>query len=190
MTKSIMNMHVEFLIDRNSAARLDEPAPNRSELSVMLKSAFRVPDHAGLKPVRFISIESHRLEALGNVFEQALIKRNPAASESQRERARKSPMRAPMIIVAVSRITQHAKVPAMEQRLSAGCSAYAILLSAETFGYAGIWRTGDASRDSYVAKSLSVGENEEIIGFLYLGTRIGEPKMLDKNIPEDCLRHW
>tara|TARA_X000001036_G_scaffold367715_1_gene353092 strand:- start:332 stop:619 length:288 start_codon:yes stop_codon:yes gene_type:complete len=95
-----------------------------------------------------------------------------------------------MIIVAVSKITEHTKVPAMEQRLSAGCSAYAILLSAEAFGYAGIWRTGDASRDSYIAKSLGVGQNEEIIGFLYLGTRIGEPKVLDKNIPEDCLRHW
>ena len=185
-----MNMHVDFLIERNSAARLDEPAPNRSELSVMLRSAFRVPDHAGLKPVRFISIENHRLEALGDVLEQALIKRNPAASESQRDRARKSPMRAPMIIVAVAKITEHAKVPAMEQRLSAGCSAYAILLSAEAFNYAGIWRTGDASRDPYVAKSLGVEENEEIIGFLYLGTRIGEPKVPDKNIPEDCLRYW
>ena len=101
-----MNMHVDFLIERNSAARLDEPAPNRSELSVMLRSAFRVPDHAGLKPVRFISIENNRLEALGDIFEQALIKRNPAASESQRERARKSPLRAPMIIVAVAKMTE------------------------------------------------------------------------------------
>tara|TARA_B100000287_G_scaffold363031_1_gene356598 strand:- start:862 stop:1419 length:558 start_codon:yes stop_codon:yes gene_type:complete len=185
-----MNMHVDFLIERNSAARLDEPAPNRSELSVMLRSAFRVPDHAGLKPVRFISIENNRLEALGDIFEQALIKRNPAASESQRERARKSPLRAPMIIVAVAKMTEHAKVPVMEQRLSAGCSAYAILLSAEAFNYAGIWRTGDASRDPHVAKSLGVEKNEEIIGFLYLGTRIGEPKVPDKNIPEDCLSHW
>ena len=46
-----MNMHVDFLIERNSAARLAEHAPNRSEKSVMLRSAFRVRS-LGLKPVR------------------------------------------------------------------------------------------------------------------------------------------
>ena len=185
-----MNMHINFLLERNSALRLSAPAPDRSELDVMLKSAYRVPDHAGLRPVRFISVENHRLEAFGDVFEQALINRNPEASESQRKRARKSPLRAPMIVVVVGRITSHPKVPAMEQRLSAGCSAYAILLAAEALGYAGIWRTGDASRDFYVATALGMDKNEEIIGFLYLGTRIGEPKVIDKILPEGSVNYW
>ena len=185
-----MNMHIDFLLERNSASRLTEPAPKGSELNLMLKSAFRVPDHATLRPVRLIKIENHRLESLGDVFEQALIKRNPEASESQRERARKAPLRAPMILVVVVKITKHSKVPAMEQRLSAGCSAYAMLLSAEALGYAGIWRTGDAARDCFVAKALGMRVNEEIIGFLYLGTRTGEAKVLDRSPPADCLSVW
>ncbi len=185
-----MNAHIDFLLERNSAPRLTEPAPDANALNVMLKSAFRVPDHAGLRPVRFISIENHRLGALGDVFEQALINRNPEASESQRERARKSPFRAPMIVVVVSKITEHPKVPAEEQRLSAGCSAYAMLLAAEALGYAGIWRTGDASRDPFIAKALDMKENEEVVGFLYIGTRTGEPKGLDKKLPEGCLNCW
>ena len=171
-----MNSHVDLLLNRASSPKLTSPAPSNDELKVMFKAALRVPDHARLKPARFLIIDDSRLEALGNLFEASLIKRNPDATSTQKDRARIAPSRAPMIVVVIARIVSHPKVPAMEQRLSSACSAYAILLSAEAFGYAGIWRTGDVARDPYVANGLNLDENEEIIGFLYLGTSESEPK--------------
>ena len=185
-----MNAHIDFLLSRSSSTRLADPAPNEEELDNIFKAALRAPDHAGLKPARFINIAKHRLEDFGEVFETSLIKRDSQATLSQRERARAAPLRAPMIVVVVAKITSHAKVPPMEQRLSVACSAYAILLAAESCGYAGIWRTGDAARDPNIERALDLCPNEEVIGFLYLGTRVGQPKKLDEIRTGVYVTHW
>ena len=185
-----MNSHVNFLFNRASSPKLSEPVPSNDELEAMFKTALRAPDHAGLKPARFLVICCNRLNALGVLFEDSLMKRNPDATSAQKDRARMAPHRAPMIVVVVARIVSHPKVPAMEQRLSSACSAYAILLSAEAFGYAGIWRTGDVARDPYVADGLNLEENEEIIGFIYLGTRQGERKSFSEIDSNEHVARW
>ena len=78
----------------------------------------------------------------------------------------------------------------MEQRLSAGCAAHAILLAAEASGYAGIWRTGDAAFDRTVMTGLGLDAHEEIIGFLYLGTRDGQPKSIPQLDTADFVSSW
>ena len=78
----------------------------------------------------------------------------------------------------------------MEQRLSAGCAAQGILLAAEALGYAGIWRTGDPAFDRNVMDGLGLSQNEEIIGFIYLGTRAGERKGLPQLNVEDFVSQW
>jgi nitroreductase len=93
-------------------------------------------------------------------------------------------------VVVVARLTDHPKVPAMEQRLSAACAAHAILLAAEASGYAGIWRTGDAALDRSVMAALGLEASEEIIGFLYLGTRDGASKSLPAMDTADFVSNW
>ena len=102
--------------------------------------------------------------------------RNPAADEAARIKARNAPLRAPLLVVVVARLSQHPKVPATEQRLSAGCAAQGVLLAAEACGYAGIWRTGDSAFDRNVMSALGLDASEEIIAFVYLGSRAGKAK--------------
>ncbi len=185
-----MNPQIDFLLNRASWPKLSGPAPSKDELDTIFKAALRAPDHAGLKPARFLVISGSRQNALGELFEDSLIKRNPDATSAQRDRARMAPHRAPMIVVVVAGIVLHPKVPAMEQRLSSACSAYAILLSAEAFGYAGIWRTGDVARDPFVADGLNLKENEEIIGFIYLGTPEGERKSFSEINTAEHVAMW
>ena len=87
-------------------------------------------------------------------------------------------------------ISEHPKVPAVEQRLSAGCAAHSLLLAAEAQGYAGIWRTGDAAFDRRVMDALGLAANEEIIGFLYIGTRDGKTKSLPDLAHDDFVSQW
>jgi len=175
-----MNEILSFLQNRNSAPRLTEPAPTGAEMAQIFSAALRVPDHAWLRPWRFITVSGERRRALGQIFSEALLQRKPDVDEAARTKAANAPLRAPLLVVVVARITPHAKVPAVEQRLSAGCAAYTVLLAAEAMGYAGIWRTGDAAFDSTVTAALGLADNEEIIGFLYLGTRDG----LSKPVPQ------
>ena len=95
-----------------------------------------------------------------------------------------------MVIACVARITEHPKVPAIEQRLSAGCAAHALLLAAEAQGYAGIWRTGDAAFDRNVMDALALGPDEEIVGFVYIGTRDGKAKPLPTRELASFVSQW
>lgn len=156
----------------------------------MFVAALRAPDHARLRPWRFLTVAGERRHALGDVLAQALVERSPQADQAAREKAASAPLRAPLVVVAIARIGEHPKVPPIEQRLSAGCAAHGLLLAAEALGYAGIWRTGDAAFDRGVMKSLGLEDNEEIVGFLYLGSRLGDPKPLPQVRPSDYVSRW
>jgi nitroreductase len=156
----------------------------------MLGVAMRAPDHARLRPWRFISVAGERREQLGALLRDALLLRDPQADETAQAKAANSPLRGPLVLVVVARISEHPKVPPIEQRLSAGCAAHGLLLAAEALGYAGIWRTGDAAFDRQVMDGLGLTSEEEITGFLYLGTREGNPKPLPTLQVGDFLQEW
>jgi len=182
--------NLRFLQQRNSSPRLEEPAPDDLELDEMLRAAVRAPDHGWLRPWRFIGIRGARREALGEVLERCLLGRNPQAGQTARDKARKAPLRAPLLVVVVARISEHPKVPPLEQRLSAGCAAHGLLLAAEALGYAGIWRTGAAAFDPAVMRELDLSPDEEIIGFIYLGSRPGGAKALPDIDLQSFLSYW
>ena len=150
----------------------------------------RAPDHAWLHPWRFLTIRGDRREALGQVFEQCLMLRKPEADEGARLKARNAPLRAPLLVVVIARLSEHPKVPHVEQRLSAGCAAHGILLAAEALGFAGVWRTGDPAFDRNVMDALGLSADEEIVGFLYLGSRDGRRKPLPELDPQDFISDW
>jgi nitroreductase len=100
------------------------------------------------------------------------------------------PQRAPLLVVVVCRYTEHPKVPAHEQLLSAGCAAHGLLLAAEAQGFAGVWRTGWVAEDDYIASELGLAANEEIIGFLYFGSRDGRAKSLPERKVDNYVSEW
>ncbi|MGB1139855.1 MAG: nitroreductase family protein, partial [Halioglobus sp.] len=73
---------LSFLQQRCSAPKLTEPAPGPEQLDEMFKVAFRAPDHAWLRPWRFLVISGDRRNDLGELLEQSLVARNPEADEA------------------------------------------------------------------------------------------------------------
>lgn len=181
---------LQFLKQRNSAPKLVAPGPAETDLEAMFAAAMRAPDHARLRPWRFLTVAGERREALGALFRDALKVRNPQADQAALDKAAAAPLRAPVLVVVVAQLSEHPKVPHVEQRLSAGCAAHGLLLAAEALGYAGIWRTGDACFDRTVMSGLGLAENEEIVGFIYLGTRQGDPKPLPQMCTSDYVSRW
>ena len=47
---------IDSLLERNSARGLIEPFPDSNEMEKIYQAALRAPDHAKLKPARFIQI--------------------------------------------------------------------------------------------------------------------------------------
>jgi len=81
-------------------------------------------------------------------------------------------------------------VPESEQLLSAGCAAHGILLAAHAQGLGAIWRTGDMAYDRTVAQGLGLADNEQVVGFLYLGSVEGERRAAPELAPADFVSTW
>lgn len=165
--------NLQFLQSRTSipAKLLGEPKPNAEQLDEILKAAVAAPDHGCLRPWRFIIIEGDARKKLGDVFAKAAITRDPTLDAAQVERQREKPLRSPTILTVVCSIHEnHAKVPVLEQILSAGTAAHQAMLAANALGFGAIWLTGPNAFDESVKAALNINEKDQIIGFIYLGT--------------------
>lgn len=181
---------LQLLQHRNSSPRLVAPAPNKEQRQQLFRAAFRAPDHGWMRPWRFLTIEGPALAQLGELYARAAAQREVDISDATLEKYRRQPLRAPLIVVVCVHLRENPKVPMLEQRLAAGCAAQAVLLAAEAMGYAGIWRTGVNATDALVRSGLGLGENDEIIGFVYLGSREGDRKVLPRINIDDYVKPW
>lgn len=179
---------LELLLTRGSQPRLQTPVPNAEELENIMQAAMRAPDHAGLTPWRFIVCQKKGLSKLGDIFEQAAIEADMTVAEI--ERAPQLPKRAPMVIVAITKFKEHAKVPWIEQVASTSCAVSAMQMAALAQGYGGVWRTGSYAQNEFVKEALELIEQDEIVGFLYLGTPVTKPLPKPAKSSQDFFEFW
>lgn len=179
-----------LLHSRNSAPRLTTPAPSAEVLERFFGAALRAPDHARLRPWRFLTVTGNARHQLGDLFAKAALQRNPSASDAELDKCRQQPLRAPMLIIVIAPIQEHPKVPRDEQLLSAGCAAHGILLAAHAEGFAGVWRTGVNATDPVVKAGLGLAANEELVAYLYIGTIDGNYKALPELSTQDFVSDW
>ena len=173
------------------AKYLTEPAPAGEHLQAILNAAMTAPDHGALRPWQFIFVEGEARNTLGDVFAEALTKRDPAAPPEQIERQRDKPMRSPLLIVVVAKISaNHPKVPEFEQLLSAGAAAEHMQLAAQALGYGSVWVTGPNATDTHVKASLGIAEQDQIVGFLHMGTASIAAPAVNRPTPEQFVVHW
>ncbi|MEG3768095.1 NAD(P)H nitroreductase [Alteromonas sp. 14N.309.X.WAT.G.H12] len=179
---------LELLLNRRSHPRLTAPAPAGEVLNNILQAALRAPDHASLTPWRFIICQGSGLSKLGALFEQSAIANDK--SEKEIERAPQLPLRAPMVIIAITQYKAHEKVPREEQLASTACAVMAMQMAAQAQGFNGIWRTGAFAHCDLVRNALELAQEDEISGFLYLGTPMFEtPEKAPLN-SEDYFSYW
>ncbi|GHA21470.1 NAD(P)H nitroreductase [Oceanisphaera arctica] len=179
---------LELLLNRHSNPRLVEPAPAGEQLETIFKAGLRAPDHAALTPWEFIVFGGEQRKKLGDILAAA----TEAKGESPEtiEKARLAPLRAPMVITVVAKVKPHDKVPQLEQEISAGCALMAMQMAALALGYNGIWRTGWFAFDRNVHQALGLDAQDQIVGFLYLGTAQVEVRKLPERDPAQFVRYF
>ncbi len=163
-----MTSVMDALLNRSSEPRLTSPAPDTETLEKAFACAARAPDHALLRPWRYLVIEGDEaLTALGDLFASTSEQDAP---EKAREKLRKKAQRAPMVIVGIVSHQNHPKVPEIEQTMSAAVGMGYLLLALEAAGYGGMWRTGGLAYHPDIARGLGLSDHEIITGFLYTGS--------------------
>ncbi|EWH07074.1 nitroreductase [Pseudoalteromonas lipolytica SCSIO 04301] len=157
-----------LLQTRQSDPRLISPGPTEEQLSIIQRAAIKVPDHGCIAPWRFIVVEGEARHKLGEIYHQAAIEEQQ--DDRVIERAKELPLRAPMVIIAIADVKENPKVPRIEQVQSAGCAVLAMQQAAFAQGLGGIWRTGYFAQSPAVKHALGCKSEDEIVGYLYIGT--------------------
>ena len=154
------------------------------------QAALRAPDHAWLRPSRFIEVTGEGLNKLSEIFTEFASRELQDVTPLQMEKYQSAPFRAPMIIILTTKITKHPKVPKVEQMLSTATAAENILLALHAKNYAGIWRTGKFAFNKKIAKYLNLTTDYEVIGYLYVGTPVGTNKKIPELDIESFVTRW
>ncbi len=177
---------LDALLNRVSVPRLVDPAPDAAQREIMFGAALRSPDHGQLKPYRFLTVEGSARERMGEMLVEAL---QQSGAEVTPKALEKSPAR-PIACAAGRRLQDHFKVPRSEQLITAGCAAHGVLLAAYALGVGAVWRTGELSYTPHVAKGFGLEADEEVIGFLYLGTPQNPPRPAPKVDVNEFVSDW
>ena len=177
---------IDAILNRTSWARLVEPGPSKDELETIYQAALRAPDHAMLRPWRFLVIEGEARNKLGKLFVDAI----QPETEEEHEKLLNAPLRAPLIIVAVATLREHPKVPAIEQTGAVAAAVQHMSIATYALGYASIWRTGAAAFNDKIKEGLGLNTSDEIVGFVYIGTPTVKNRKVPVNSTEDFFQEW
>lgn len=188
-----MDTHLLDLLQERgsiSSRQLGQPAPDTDQLLRMLRTAVHVPDHGKLAPWRFIELRDDGRERLGAQLVETFQREHPDASDAAVDKERGRFAFAPLVLVVVGCITPEHKVPVIEQQLSAGCVCLQLLLAAQALGFGAQWLTGWAAYHPDIHAVLGLNANEQIIGFIHVGTAQAAAIARARPDPRDVLSRW
>ena len=171
---------------------VDGPAPSQADIDDMLAAAVCAPDHGAIRPWRFHVIQGEALRRLGDLFVEALKKREPNAPRETIEKEQNRPLRAPLIIAACAKIdlSRAEKIPAVEQVVAVASACQNILLAAHDKGYGAMLLTGVNARDAHVKAAFGLDGPDEIVGFIYMGTPSGPVFEKERPDPAEFTTIW
>ena len=167
---------IEFLRTRRShpAMLLKPPVPNRAQLTAILESGARTPDHGKLEPWRFIVLERSAMPRLAALLLERGAQLGKAPSLVEKAGAVFSD--ANLVVAVVASPDESAKIPSIEQTLSAGAVCLSVLNSALAAGWGANWVTGFGAHDQvFRQKALALEDHEFVAGFIHIGTSEKSP---------------
>lgn len=163
---------------RQSWSKVTEDAPTRDELLPLVAAAGRAADHSSLRPWRLIELRGDDRVALGAALAKAAGDERPSSK----------PLRAPLLIAVVVSFRKSDKVPRWEQEAVASGVAHVLSLLLDEAGWGVMWRTGGHARSKAVAAAHGLQEDEELLGWLYVGGKPNkEPKRRETVDPDAML---
>lgn len=171
MTESAIDIVHQNMHQRQSIGHLLAPAPNTEQLEKAFEAALTAPDHHRLKPTRFVIVPDDQREAFGELLSQALVDLGQTEI-AQIERVKNHPFRAPLLVLALTTLQDHPKVPHFEQILSSGAAIQNFILSLQVQGFSTIWRSGAVVESVFLKQSLGLSGDDLVSGIIYIGTAV------------------
>lgn len=183
---------IAYLKSRRSVTLpfLEEPGPGTAELSELLEIATRVPDHGKLTPWRLVVIAGDQRAIAGDKLAALTKLRDPQVSDEMLDVERNRFLPAPLTIGVISAAQIHAKVPVIEQQLSAACVCFNLVHGAHALGFAAQWVTRWFAFDQEAAAIFGAKPGEFFAGFVHIGTPTIVPPERERPNVNDVVEYW
>lgn len=154
-----------------SPKRLGDPGPDAEQIEKILTAAGAAPDHGQLTPWRLVIISRERRHLLADAFADALVERDPAASEAQKQEAREKAFRGPFLLMVIARLAPElGDAHPRERLISAGCAVQNMLLTAHAMGFGAGLSSGRAIYSQRMRRLFELADGEYPLCFLTVGT--------------------
>ena len=178
---------LEALFNRRSAPAptLAAPGPSPEEMDLLIRIGLRVPDHGKIGPWRVVRFTP---QAKAKVVEK--LKALAESRDDKKDAGALIKMSTPpQMLMVVSAPLQPHKIPLWEQQLSAAAVCQNLLIAAGAMGYGANWITDWYAYDAEARAILGVTPDENVAGFVYLGTPTEPP--LERERPDyDARISW
>lgn len=187
--KEYMKDIIEFMRNRVSQADLTQPAPTKEEWREILTAASRAADHANLQPWRYRIYQGKGLDKLGECYWQHARSETADMPDSKRDNFIQKAHRAPAVLLVYASLQEHPKVPVIEQTMTVAAATQQVLLGLNAKGYGAIWRSGPVAHSERTKALLGLQQQDQIIGFIYVGTG-KKAKASSKNVSLEGRLEW
>ena len=148
----------------------------RSAVEQILEVAHWAPNHGRTEPWEFRVYEGTALKQLGEI--QARIYREKTSDElfqeSKYEKLLNRPTEASHVIVICMKRGEKPTIPVIEEVEAVATAVQNMWLMTTALGYGGYWSTGGGTYQSEFHQWLGLGEEDQCLGFFYLGVPAGK----------------
>lgn len=137
----------------------------------LLSLADWAPTHARTEPWRFVVVANHKVKEFAN--RHAELYRENANPETYTQQkydnlARMGENVSHVMVPWMKRVPSH-KIPEVEEVCAAAAAIQNLLLAATSKGIASFWSTGGMTHHPAMRNEFNLGEEDIVLGILYLG---------------------
>jgi len=159
----------EAIHKRHSVGKVKPDSLPRELIERLLDAGNQAPNHYTVRPWRFFVLSGDARKKLGDVMAASQKDRFPDIPQEGMDKTRALPLRAPVLIaLGVDKPTE-TKVIEVENIAAVSAAAQNILLAAHALGLGAMIRTGEWARDPKVKNFFGLGQDQHILGFIYVG---------------------
>jgi len=155
--------------ERHSQKKVKPDSVPRELVEKILSAAVQAPNHYKVRPWRFVVLTGEARNKLGDVMADSLRDRQPDFPQEAFDKARATPLQAPVVIAVGVDKPAEEKVKEIENVAAVAAACQNLLLAAEAEGLAVKWRTGEWARDTKVKEFLGFDADQHIVAFIYVG---------------------
>jgi nitroreductase len=162
--------------------------PN-GHVAALLELADWAPTHAFTEPWRFVVYENPQefCAQHAELYKQAAEAANNFNPTTYNNLANMG-ANVSHVVVAIMHRSELSKLPVMEEIAAASCAIQNLLLGATALNIGSFWSTGGATLKPVMKEYLGLGEEDQVLGLLYLGYSDVHPEGVRKTPLEEKIK--